>query len=194
MSMLGHEPRMPVPPVTTAEQLYALPDRKRYELDRGALRVREPPGGVHGRVATRLAHLLHGHVERHDLGTVLVQAGYVLARSPDTVRGPDLSFVGKARMTAEQVPETFIPGTPDLAVEILSPEDRPGEIDEKVADYLRARARQVWIVDPRHHGIVIHYPGRPALALRRADTLTGDDVVLGFACPVAEVFGSTQDP
>jgi Uma2 family endonuclease len=191
--MLGRNPtvegRVSLPPITTAEELFAYPDRDRYELVRGALRVCEPPGGVHGRLATRLTYLLHAHVDRHDLGTVLVESGYVLRRRPDTVRGPDISFVSRARMTPEQVPEQFIPGTPDLAIEILSPDDRAREIEEKLADYFEAGARLVWVVDPRRQSIVIHYPDRRSLLRTPSDVLDGEDVVPGFRCSVAEVFG-----
>jgi Uma2 family endonuclease len=178
-----------LPPITTAEGLFDSPDRERYELVRGTLRVCEPPGGVHGRLATRLAYLLHAHVERHGLGTVLVETGYVLQRSPDTVRGPDISFVSTARMRPERIPAQFIPGTPDLAVEILSPDDRPSDIAEKLTDYFGAGARLVWVVDPQGQAVDVHYPDRPSDRLMPSDTLDGEDVVPGFRCGVAEVFG-----
>ena len=180
---------MSLPPISTAEELYAHPDRKRYELVRGALRVCEPPGGVHGRLATRLSYLLHAHVERHDLGTVLVESGYVLHRSPDTVRGPDISFVSKARIRSEEIPAQFIPGTPDLAVEILSPDDRPHEIAEWLADYFGAGAQRVWVVDPRRQCVMVHYPDGHTVQLGTADLLDGEEVVPGFRCGVGEVFG-----
>jgi len=180
---------MSLPPITTAEELFAHPDRDRYELVRGRLRVCEPPGGVHGRLAMRLGYLLHAHVEGHNLGTVLVESGYVLQRRPDTVRGPDISFVSRARMTPDQIPEQFIPGTPDLAIEILSPDDRPGEIRERLADYFGAGTRRVWVVDPRGRCIVIHTPEGRARRLGTSDVLEGEDVVPGFRCAVAEVLG-----
>jgi len=180
---------MSLPPITTAEELFAHPDRDRYELVRGALRVCEPPGGVHGRLAVRLSYLLHAHVERHDLGTVLVESGYVLQRRPDTVRGPDISFISRARMAPDQIPVQFIPGTPDLAIEVLSPDDRPGEIAERLTDYFAAGARRVWVVDPRRQCMVIHYPDRRPVELGTGDVLDGEDVVPGFRCRVAEVFG-----
>jgi Uma2 family endonuclease len=191
--MLGNTRRLeeiPVtlPPITTAEELYAHPDRKRYELVRGALRVCEPPGGVHGRLAMRLGSLLHTYVERHDLGTVLVESGYILERQPDTVRGPDISFVSRARMGTDQIPREFIPGTPDLAVEVLSPGDRPSEIAERIGDCFRAGAQRAWIVDPRRQCVVVHSPDGRAAELGTGDVLDGEDVVPGFRCDVAEVF------
>jgi Uma2 family endonuclease len=168
----------------TAEELFAHPEHRYRELVRGALRVREPPGGVHGLVAARLAGLLIEHVERHALGTVLVESGYVLRRNPDTVRGPDLSFIGAARLAPGAIPVAFIPGAPDLAVEILSPDDRPGEIEERLADYFAAGTRLVWVVEPRTGTVVVRHPGRAPRTLDRSATLDGEDVVPGFACPV----------
>jgi Uma2 family endonuclease len=121
--------------LVTAEELFNYPDPKRYELVRGVPRVSEPPGGVHGRLAVKLGGRLDEHVTRLGLGTVLVEAGYVLERGPDTVRGPDVSFVSTARLPPDRIPEQFISGPPDLAVEILSPGDRWAETEEKVADW-----------------------------------------------------------
>ena len=116
---MGHPAR-----VVTAEELFQYPDARRYELVRGVPRVSEPPGGVHGRIAAKLAAHLAGHVEGLGLGTVLAETGYLVQRVPDTVRGPDVSFVSRTRLPPDQIPEQFIPGAPDLAVEILSTEQQ----------------------------------------------------------------------
>jgi Uma2 family endonuclease len=137
----------------------------------------------------RLGHLLHAHVERCGLGVVLVEAGYILRRRPDTVRGPDISFVASTRMAPDQVPEAFIAGAPDLAVEILSPDDRSPDLEGKVADYFEAGARLVWIVEPRRRRIEIRAPHRATRVASLGDTLDGEDVVPAFSCSVAEVFG-----
>jgi Uma2 family endonuclease len=119
----------------------------------------------------------------------LVEAGYVLSRNPDTVRGPDVSFVSAARLGPGQIPKAFFTGGPDLAVEILSPSDSPVEVQEKVADYLRAGARLVWIVNPDPGSITVHHPSRSPQVLSCPDLLDGEDVVPGFQCPVSELFG-----
>jgi Uma2 family endonuclease len=176
-------------PEYTAEELLAHPDRDRSELVRGTVRVSEPPGGVHGRVVTRLASRLAAHVEHHRLGVVLVESGYVLRRGPDTVRGPDISFVSAARMPPDGVPEAFIPGAPDLAVEVLSPDDHPAAVEEKVTDYLEAGARMVWLVDPRRRQVVVRYAAGPPRTCHLGVLLEGEDLLPGFACPIREVFG-----
>jgi Uma2 family endonuclease len=172
----------------TAEELFQYPDAKYYELVRGVPRVCEPPGGVHGRIAGSIVAHLRNHVERLGLGTVLVESGYVLQRAPDTVRGPDVSFVSLARLPPEQIPEQFIPGAPDLAVEILSPSSRWSEVEEKIADYFAAGARLVWVVDPGERRAIVRYPDRPPRVVAAGESLDGEDVVPGFALAVAELF------
>jgi Uma2 family endonuclease len=132
--------------------------------------------------------LLNEHVKRLGLGTVLVEAGYVLRRMPDTVRGPDISFVSNSRVPRDQIPETFIPGAPDLAVEIISPRSRWSEVEERVADYLAGGARLVWLVDPRERRVIVRYPDRPPAVLMGSGTLEGEDVLPGFTLPMAELF------
>ena len=174
----------------TAEELFHHPDSKYLELIRGVPRVCEPPGGLHGQLAMRLGGRLDEHVNRLGLGTVLVEAGYVLRRAPDTVRGPDISFLSIERMSPDRIPVQFIPGAPDLAVEILSPDDRWSEMEEKVADYLEAGARMVWLVDPRERRVLVRYPDRASIVIAADGTLGGEDVVPGFALPLADLFGS----
>jgi Uma2 family endonuclease len=173
----------------TAEELFNYPDPRHFELVRGVPRVSEPPGGVHGRLALKLGGRLDEHVTRLGLGTVLAEAGYLLKRGPDTVRGPDVSFLSTTRLPPDRIPEQFISGPPDLAAEILSPGDRWADIEEKVADYLAAGARRVWLVDPRERRLIVRYPDRPSIVLADRDILDGEDVVPGFALDLAELFG-----
>jgi Uma2 family endonuclease len=175
--------------LVTAEELADYPDAKYYELVRGVPRVCEPPGGLHGRLAGKIAARLLDHVERLGLGTVLVESGYVLRRGPDTVRGPDVSFVSVTRLPPDQIPEQFIPGAPDLAVEILSSSSRWSEVEEKVEDYLAGGARLVWVVEPRERRVVVRYPDRPPRTVTASDVLDGEDVVPGFALALADLFG-----
>ncbi len=173
----------------TAEQLSTYPDRERYELVRGVLRVCELPGGVHGRLAARMAARLSQHVERHGLGTVLVEAGYVLGKEPDTVRGPDVSFISGTRLAPDQIPDRFISGAPDLAIEILSTSSRWPEVEEILADYFAGGARMVWVVEPPNRRIIVRYPDRPPKVFTRDDVLEGEDVVPGFHLVASELFG-----
>ena len=141
-------PAVPTELMTADELLRAnLPDR-RVELIRGVLVVREPAGGRHGRVAAELARLIGTHVHDHHLGVVYgAETGFTLTRGPDTVRAPDVAFLQRDRVPTPE-PGGFLPLAPDLAVEILSPDDRPGETLAKVGYWLEAGTRLIWVVDP----------------------------------------------
>jgi Uma2 family endonuclease len=180
---MGHPTR-----AVTAEDLCREPGSRYRELVRGVPRVTEPPGGLHGYLAGRLAARLADHVERLGLGTVLVEAGYLLQREPDTVRGPDVSFISAARLPPERLPEHFIAGAPDLAIEILSPGDRWPKVEEKIADYFGAGTRLVWVVDPGERRAIVRYPHRPPRVLAPADALEGEEVVPGFTLSLMELF------
>ena len=149
----------PTTALLTAEDLYGMPEEdERYELVEGRLVVSEPPGWTHGSIAANIAALLLGFVRPRRLGAVVVESGYVLARGPDTVRGPDVSFVRADRVPHADVAHRFYEGAPDLAVEIVSPDDRAREIARKVANYLQAGTRAVWVVYPDLGTVVVHTP------------------------------------
>lgn len=174
----------------TVEQLYELPDDGlRRELLRGIV-VSEPLlGRLHGRTVTRLAMLLGNFVGPRRLGVVYTgETGFVLARAPDTVRGPDVAFLSAARERETESERGFIPGAPDLAIEALSPNDRMREVLGKVSDYLAAGCRLVWVVDPvRDEVSVFRSPFAPRV-LAGQDVLEGEDVLPGFSVRVAEIF------
>ena len=157
------------------------------ELLRGRLVVREPPGARHGSVAARLTYLLGDHVYRHGLGVVFAQdTGFKIESDPDTVRAPDVAFVASLR--ADQIPETgYATLAPDLAAEIVSPGDRPGELLAKVGLWLDAGTRMVWVIDPARSQARV-YRDTGELSIIPADgSLDGEPVVPGFTCALADV-------
>jgi len=177
--------------LVTADELLAMPTGmgKRYELVAGELRVMSPAGWRHGNLVSRLNSKLESYVSQHDLGLVFgAETGFRLSSNPDTVRAPDVSVVLKRNMPAEEPKDGFWPGAPDLAVEVLSPGDRTGEVDEKIDAWLDAGCAAVWIVNPKQK-IVTVYLSRTDVQVKAAgDVLQGDPVVPGFAFPIDELF------
>ena len=174
----------------SVDDLYAMPeDGLRHELQAGLL-VSEPlPGTRHGRVAARVAELLGAHARRHRLGVVISNdSGFILSRSPDTVRGPDVSFVSRERFESVGDRSTAFPGPPDLAVEVLSPSNTPAGIHAKVADYLAAGTRCVWVLDTGTETVVVYRSLLSPRTSTATDTLEGGDVVPGFRANVTELF------
>lgn len=183
------EARMIAAEHLTAEDLEKIQDdAHRYELVEGRLLVREPAGYTHGRVSVALIARLYHHVSTHNLGVVLAtDTGYILRRRPDTVRAPDASFVSRKRIPHPE-PRSYAELAPDLAVEILSPSNRPAEIEARVRDLFRAGTRLVWILDPDTETASVRRPGREPLELSSEDGLDGEDVIPGFRCALREIF------
>lgn len=179
--VLGMSP----PASMTADELLRIP-HKHAELVRGVLVVREPPGLRHGRIAVELGGALAAHVRANGLGRVYVESGFKLASNPDTVRGPDVSFISTARLP-EPEPAGFPELAPDLMIEILSPDERPGEVLGKVADCLSAGTRLVWVIDPERRVARIYRADGTEEGVTAGHALNGEDVVPGFACPLASI-------
>ncbi len=176
------------PTLMTADQLLHanIPD-KRTELVRGVLVVREPAGYNHGRVIAQLTGRLWSHVERTAAGQLLgAETGFTLFRNPDTVRAPDIAFI-----TSNRVPSPATTGfpelTPDLVVEVLSPDDRPGETLAKVGDWLQAGTRLVWVIDPERRVARVYHADGSEASVTEAEALSGEDVLPEFRCPLASV-------
>ena len=181
----------PVPrsrPMTAEEFVYEQPDDLRTELIAGEMVMEPLPGAEHGSLAAWLTFQLHSFVELRRLGRVLGETGYILERGPDTVRGPDVSFVSAERWASIVDKRKFFEGAPDLAIEVASPDDSRRELAAKARGYLAAGARLVWMVWPKRKSIEVFRPGSPPQLLGLADTLDGGDVLPGFRLAVEVVF------
>jgi Uma2 family endonuclease len=172
------------------DDLYDMPDDGfKYELQAGML-VSEPlPGFRHGRVVAEVAVILGEHVKRNRLGVVLAgDSGFVLAREPDTVRGPDVAFVSKERFEQSGDTVRAFSGAPDLAVEVFSPSNTRASLHGKVADYLAAGTRRVWLIDSEARTVTVYASLLWPRVLGEEDVLEGDDVVPGFQVRVGDIF------
>ena len=174
----------------TAEELLGLPENgKRYELVGGELREMAPAGARHGRAAMKLGSRLDRYTTAEQLGIVLAaETGFRISRDPDTVRAPDVSFVSRDRVPPDGPPDGYWELAPDLAVEVVSPNDTAAEVQSKVQMWLESGVRLVWVVYPDTRSVVVHKSLTEISTLTAEDTLSGGDVVVGFECPVAEVF------
>ncbi len=157
----------------------------RHELIKGELLTMPPPKFEHGSVAANLTFLLGQHVRANRLGKVLGEGGFKIESDPDTVLGPDVSFVSTDRIRLS--PEGYHDGPPDLAVEVISPSERRGRIERKLALYLETGARSVWHVDPRRRTVEVISSTGDRRTLHENDELV-DDAVPGFRVKVSEIF------
>jgi Uma2 family endonuclease len=175
---------------TTADELYRMAAHGvRYELVRGELREMAPAGNEHGKVTVRLTWRLAQHVEAHGFGVVFAaETGFRIGTDPDTVRAPDVAFVAQARLDEVGPVEGYWPGAPDLVVEVVSPNDRYTDVEEKTTDWLGAGTRMVLVVNPRKHIVTVYRSLTHITILTGSDTLSGDDVVPGWQVRVSDIF------
>jgi Uma2 family endonuclease len=171
----------------TIGDIEQLPDDDfRYALIRGELFRMPPPQFRHGRVVMVVGAHLFNFVEEHGLGVITDQSGFVFERDPDTLLGPDLAFVQRARIPAEENAYPSI--VPDLVVEVASPSQTGPSIDVKTAIYLAAGVRRVWVIDPARKTVrVLRADGSETL-LHAQDTIDGEEVLPGFQLSVARIF------
>lgn len=176
----------------TAEVLLQMPDDGvRRELVRGELNEMTPAGDEHGYLALRIASRLERHVDANNLGrTYTAETGFKIASNPDTVRAPDAAFVNRERVAAAGRVTGYREGAPDLAVEVVSPNDRHSEVLDKTLDWLEAGCRMVLVADPERRRITI-YRSREDIRILTAeagDVVDGADVVPGWTLSLAEAF------
>jgi Uma2 family endonuclease len=172
----------------TAEALVSLSFQgKRSELVRGRLIISEPPGFAHGVIAARIAWHVMSFVYPRHLGVVIAaETGFTLARDPDTVRAPDVGFI-RADRVPDPLPRGYSSIVPDLIVEVLSPDDRPGAVLSKVADWIEAGARLVWVIDPIRRAARVYRGDGSESYLSESESLDGEDVLAGLTIPLREI-------
>lgn len=175
----------------TAEALLRMPDDGfRYELVGGILRKMLPTGKKHGEVTMKIAAPLAQHVAANGLGRVYAaETGFKLESNPDTVRAPDVAFLSREQADKIGDIEGFIPGAPDLAVEVVSPSDSFSEVEEKVFEWLDAGTRVVIIANPRKKTVTAYRSRADIHVLTENDALECKDVVPGWILAVKGLFG-----
>src|SRR5438094_4972116 len=190
MSMtLETPPRSATRPRVTAEELLAMPNGKNFELVNGEL-VERNMSWESERIGMNVGGLLWGHCRKHDCGEVNgSNAGYqcfemIYPDDPDRLRKPDVSYISVDRLPDDSASKGHCPIVPDLAVEVVSPNDLYHEVEEKVDEYLQAGVRLVWVVHPQTKTIRIHRANGTVQDLHLNDELSGEDVIADFHCPV----------
>jgi Uma2 family endonuclease len=166
------------------------PENRDRSLDlvRGEVVELTRPGKLHGFVCANASNLLHGCAQRRKKGYVCCNnTGIIVAFDPDTVRGPDVLFFEDAT-SYEQIDKKWGHTPPRLAVEVLSPTNTIGEMNERIQEQLDLGTPLVWLVDPESCSVTVYRPGKKMYVRRENDELTGDEALPDFHCKVAEFF------
>ena len=148
-----------------------------------------PANATHGYVEDNAHRALGNYVTDHGLGKLFPNVGFILARKPDVVRGPDLAFVSAQHLKAKPPPPRgFWETAPDLVIEVVSPEDTADEIAQKVGQYLESGVKLIWVIYPLRHQVHVVREDRAARILRGDDVIDGEDVVPGFSLPLPNLW------
>ena len=166
----------------------------RHELINGELITMPLPGLPHGRITLRLAVPLAQFVWDHDLGEVYDHSGFHLTVNPDTVLGPDVAFVSKGRLREAREDKGYWPGPPDIAVEVLSPSDRPSRVTTRVSRWFGYGVKQLWIVNQKNRTVTVYRSPSDATTFSGSDYLEAQDLLPGFRLSLDRIFStSTQE-
>ncbi len=161
----------------------------RFELVNGELIDMGNSGAKHGYVAIILSAALFNCISKQKLGAMF-DSSTAFKMKNGNKRSPDISFVGKERLQGlDDLPDGFLDGAPDLAVEILSPGNTVQEIHEKLVEYFENGTRLAWVLHPKEHYILVYRSAQqPECLLKSIDSLDGEEIVPGFTLPVADLF------
>ena len=172
----------------TAEEFYLFccQNEGRYELVDGEVVETALPNDVHGEITANVVAAFNNYRRERGVGQARVSTGYTLRQGPDTVRGPDVSFVFRPRIEGRG--QGFPSGAPDIAVEVVSPSDTAVEVARKVAEYLAAGSQRVWVVYPSVRQVLIHRADGSVLSYGDDDVITDEELLPGFSLPLSEIF------
>jgi len=147
-----------------------------------------PPGDNHGAVQGNYMTELKVQGERRGLGKARGEVGIILWRNPDRVVAPEALFIANSSLPQRISREGYLETIPDVVVEVRSKNDTQPEVDHKVADYIKAGVKLVWVADPAKEIVTEYRPSQPPCVYTIADTLAVEDIIPGFQMPVRRVF------
>lgn len=160
----------------------------RYELVDGKVVELAPANEQHGEVAFNINGAFYLYSRESGIGRGGVETGYRVRQNPDVVRGPDVSFNVRVRLEGERPLRTFVPGAPDIAVEVFSPSNTAAEMERKVAEYLAAGSQRVWVTYTSNRSVAVHRNDGSTITYTGNDVITDEELLPSFSLPLAEIF------
>jgi len=179
-------------PLITAEQFidskFDLPEGGRWtELHSGVVTTLEPPDDPHGNVVRNLSRLLAEFSQTHSTGYACFELGFIVARQPDTIYFPPISYITTGERFAE-TDEIATDRLPDLVVEIASTNDRRRGMAARVQHYLDWHVPTIWVADTVARELHVFNPRRPPRQYKGDQILLGDPPLADFQTPIAPLF------
>ena len=159
-------------------------DLKGYEYVNGELVYMQPKTIELGGICTNTASFLGEYVQDNRIGRIYLP--YTAYKIGENGLIPDLSYMSNDRLTDDKCKSFYV--APNIAVEVVFPTDTIYEIEDRAFSYLEAGTQLVWVLAPRFKTVTVYRSETNITTLTRNDTLSGEDVVEGFTCSVAELF------
>lgn len=173
----------------TADEFFHSPLSQNHELIEGELVETMSTGFIHGVVAQEIGYFILDFAKKHNLGVVAAaETGFILGGK--TYRGADCAFVGNENLKKHGYPQGFFPTAPDLAIEVVSPNNSSEEMMEKVNLYLQNGSQLVWVIYPQTKVITVYRQSNIVSLLRENDTLEGENVLPNFKLEVSKLFAN----
>jgi Uma2 family endonuclease len=179
----------------TPEDLLEMPDGDRYELIDGEL-VEKPMSALSSYVAGELLNRMCNHVKPKKLGWIFPEGVtyQCFPHDPNMVRKADVSFIRLNRFSKEQLNEEgHVTVVPDIAAEVVSPNDGSYDLSRKIQDYLDAGVRLIWVIDPPTRTAHVYRSNGKVARLEEKDELSGERILAGFRCRIGELFKTPVD-
>lgn len=174
----------------TADDLLRLCNARviKGELVRGVFNETMSAGREHGEVAAAIALAFGNHVRPRRLGRISApDGGVLLERDPDTVREPDAAFFSAETLPLDVKVRGYYEVVPDLVVEIVSPNDSPDYVAQRVAMWRSFGVLLVCAVYPVARTVAAHPLNGTALLYTEDYTLDGGTVLPDFQCTVRDI-------
>lgn len=177
--------------LVTAEDLDRMTDEGRsFEIVDGVLVEVPPVGALESRLASRICQKLENYIDSGKLSGAVFDGTvrFRLQRDPDLVRGPDVSFVRADRLPSDSIPSGHVNVAPDLAVEIVSESHPSPPIEPKIAEYLEAGVKMVWVIYPKTRTAYLYTSAGSVRRIGESGELDGGEAVPGFRLPLGKLF------
>lgn len=187
MTLLATQSRM------TAEEFFDWCNRpenrdRHFELERGEVVEMSRPGERHGFVCHNVGRILGNFAYLRRQGYACSNdTGILLARDPDTVRGPDVVYYDRVRRYDDLTPG-YSDQPPTLAVEVLSPNDQWAKVTRRITQFLGQGIKVIWLVDPEGRSLTVYRVNQLPQVFEGADELNGEPELPEFRCRVGELF------
>lgn len=175
--------------ILTDEEFMALSENEsHYELINGEVIDLGNSGMEHGNISAYLCGLIELYARKKKLG-VTCDSSTAFSLKSGNKRSPDVSFISKERLQGiKRLPKGYFQGSPDLAIEVISPNNTFEELHQKIVEYFDNGCRLVWVINPDEKSVLVYHQPEPDKLLNVTDNLDGEDILPDFTLPVLDLF------